>query len=139
MISKRSLFLTGAITALMTAAGPFAHAATDDWHAFGRDVLKQLIEINSEHANGSTGATHAIADRLTAAGFSKDDFVLLAPSDHPTKGNLVVRLKGTGKLKPVLYIGHLDVVEAARADRAYPAEEGRIRPRPRHHRRLYGG
>jgi acetylornithine deacetylase/succinyl-diaminopimelate desuccinylase-like protein len=119
MISKRSLFLTGAITALMTAAGPFAHAATDDWHAFGRDVLKQLIEINSEHANGSTGATHAIADRLTAAGFSKDDFVLLAPSDHPTKGNLVVRLKGTGKLKPVLYIGHLDVVEAARADWTY--------------------
>ncbi len=79
-------------------------------------MLKQLIEINSEHANGSTGVTHAIADRLTQAGFSKDDFKLLAPADHPIKGNIVVRLKGTGKLKPVLYIGHLDVVEAARED-----------------------
>jgi acetylornithine deacetylase/succinyl-diaminopimelate desuccinylase-like protein len=69
-------------------------------------VLKQLIEIDSEHANASTEVTHAIADRLTAAGFARDDIKLLAPSDHPTKGNLVVRLKGPGKLKPVLYIGH---------------------------------
>ena len=56
---------------------------------------------------------------MTAAGFAKSDFVLLAPPGHPTKGNIVVRLKGTGKLKPVLYIGHLDVVEAARADWTY--------------------
>jgi acetylornithine deacetylase/succinyl-diaminopimelate desuccinylase-like protein len=119
MISKRSLFLTGAITALLAVAGPSVQAAADDWHTFGRGVLKQLIEINSEHANGSTGVTHAIADRLTAAGFGKSDFQLLAPDGHPTKGNIVVRLKGSGKLKPVLYIGHLDVVEAARADWTY--------------------
>jgi hypothetical protein len=96
---------------MVLTAGLFAFAASSalaggtstDWHKFGRDVLKQLIEINSEHSNGSTVATHAIADRLVQAGFSKDDFTLLAPADHPTKGNIVVRLKGTGKLKPVLY------------------------------------
>jgi acetylornithine deacetylase/succinyl-diaminopimelate desuccinylase-like protein len=110
--------LLSAAAALMCCAAPlaFGQAASTDWHKFGREVLKQLIEINSEHANGSTGVTHAIADRLVQAGFSKDDFQLLAPPDHPTKGNIVVRLKGTGKLKPVLYIGHLDVVEAARED-----------------------
>lgn len=105
-----------ATAALICCAMPPAFAETTDWHKFGRDVLKQLIEINSEHGNGSTVATHAIADRLVQAGFSKDDFKLLAPADHPIKGNIVVRLKGTGKLKPVLYIGHLDVVEAAKAD-----------------------
>ena len=107
-----------ATAALICCAAPLAagETGTTDWHRFGRDVLKQLIEINSEHSNGSTVATHAIADRLVQAGFSKDDFKLLAPADHPIKGNLVVRLKGTGKLKPVLYIGHLDVVEAARED-----------------------
>jgi acetylornithine deacetylase/succinyl-diaminopimelate desuccinylase-like protein len=117
MTKRRMGLLSG--VAVMLCAAPLAMAQTTDWHAFGRDVLKQLIEINSEHANGSTRVTQAIADRLTAAGFSKDDFKLLAPADHPTKGSLVVRLKGTGKLKPVLYIGHLDVVEAAREDWTY--------------------
>src|SRR6201996_5743456 len=108
--------LLAGTAALICSAAPAAFAQTTDWHAYGRDVLKQLIEINSEHANGSTVVTHAIADRLTQAGFSKDEFKLLTPPDHPLKGNIVVRLKGTGKLKPVLYIGHLDVVEAARED-----------------------
>ncbi len=117
MASNRTRALSVALALLAPAA--LAEDAKPDWHVFGRDVLKQLIEINSIHANGSTGVTHAIADRLTAAGFSKDDFTLLAPPGHPTKGNIVVRLKGTGKLKPVLYIGHLDVVEAERADWTY--------------------
>jgi len=114
---KMTSLLAGTAALLCCAVPPaFAETVATDWHTFGRDVLKQLIEINSEHSNGSTVATHAIADRLTQAGFSKDDFKLLAPADHPIKGNLVVRLKGTGKLKPVLYIGHLDVVEAAKED-----------------------
>ena len=32
------------------------------------------------------------------------------------KGNLVVRLHGTGASRPILFLGHLDVVEARRAD-----------------------
>jgi acetylornithine deacetylase/succinyl-diaminopimelate desuccinylase-like protein len=116
MMSKRSLILSGLLAALLTST---AIAAPDNWHVFGRDVLKQLIEIDSQHAKGSTVAAQAIADRLLAAGFTKDDFKQLAPAGHPTKGNIVVRLKGTGKLKPVLYIGHLDVVEAERADWTY--------------------
>lgn len=111
----------GLLSGLMLGAAPVALAATpvQDWDAFGRDVLKQLIEIDSTHANGSTGATHAIAERLTAAGFAASDFQLLAPADKPIKGNIVVRLKGTGKLKPVLYICHLDVVEADKRDWTY--------------------
>ena len=45
--------------------------------------------------------------------------VEVAPPDHPEQGNLVVRLHGNGKAKPVLYIGHLDVVEALREDWNY--------------------
>ncbi len=119
---KRSQVLNAAtVLALMTVSGGGASAqsSTQDWHAFGRDVLKQLVEINSVHANGSTGATLAIAERLTAAGFSREDFQLLSPPGHPTKGDIVVRLKGTGKLRPMLYIGHLDVVEAEKADWTY--------------------
>ena len=39
---------------------------------------------------------------------------ILGPNDR--KKNLVVRYHGSGKHKPVLLIGHLDVVEARRED-----------------------
>src|SRR5947208_1487964 len=44
----------------------------------------------------------------------KADLRILGPNDR--KKNLVVRLHGSGKHKPVLLIGHLDVVEARRED-----------------------
>jgi len=100
-----------AMTGTMAATAP-----SDAWTDLGHDILKELIETNSVHAKGSTEAAHKVEARLLAAGFSRSDVHFLAPPDHPTKGNVVVRLKGNGKAKPVLYIGHLDVVEAERAD-----------------------
>jgi acetylornithine deacetylase/succinyl-diaminopimelate desuccinylase-like protein len=40
--------------------------------------------------------------------------VVFGPNDR--KGNMVARLRGTGKGKPILIIAHLDVVEAKRSD-----------------------
>ena len=80
-----------------------------------RDIFKQLIEINTTDSVGSTTvAAQAMAQRLRDAGFSADDVLLLGP--NPRKGNLVARLHGSGVHKPVLLIGHLDVVEARRSD-----------------------
>src|SRR5205807_1723686 len=39
---------------------------------------------------------------------------VLGPTDR--HGNLVARLRGTGAARPILIIGHLDVVEAERKD-----------------------
>jgi acetylornithine deacetylase/succinyl-diaminopimelate desuccinylase-like protein len=80
------------------------------------EVLKNLVETNTTHAQGSTGAAEALAARLRAAGFAPGDLTLIAPTDHPTKGNLVIRLHGQGNGKPLLFIGHLDVVEAKKED-----------------------
>ena len=55
-----------------------------------------------------------MAKRLLDAGFPAEDVQLVGPNER--KKNLVVRLHGTGKHKPVLLIGHLDVVEAQRED-----------------------
>jgi acetylornithine deacetylase/succinyl-diaminopimelate desuccinylase-like protein len=55
-----------------------------------------------------------MAARLRKAGFAADDIhVLLAA---PRKGNLVARLRGSGKRRPILLVAHLDVVEALRED-----------------------
>jgi acetylornithine deacetylase/succinyl-diaminopimelate desuccinylase-like protein len=81
------------------------------------DIFKQLIEINTTDSVGSTTvAAQAMAQRLLDAGFPKADVVVLGPNDR--KGNLVARYRGApgSKLKPILIIAHLDVVEAKRED-----------------------
>jgi acetylornithine deacetylase/succinyl-diaminopimelate desuccinylase-like protein len=79
------------------------------------DIFKRLIEINTTDSVGSvTAASEAMARRFRDAGFTDSDVQVLGPNDR--KKNCVVRLHGSGKHKPVLLIGHLDVVEARRED-----------------------
>jgi acetylornithine deacetylase/succinyl-diaminopimelate desuccinylase-like protein len=80
-----------------------------------REIFQQLIEINTTDSSGdNTRAADAMAARFRAAGFPEGDIHVLAPVAR--KGNLVVRLHGTGASRPILFLGHLDVVEARRAD-----------------------
>src|SRR5258708_38478034 len=81
------------------------------------DIFKQLIEINTTDSVGSvTAAAEAMAQRFRDGGFPASDIQVLGPSSNDRKKNVVVRLHGSGKQKPVLLIGHLDVVEARRED-----------------------
>jgi acetylornithine deacetylase/succinyl-diaminopimelate desuccinylase-like protein len=79
------------------------------------DIFQQLIEINTTDSVGNvTTAAEAMAQRFRDAGFAESDIHILGPNDR--KKNVVVRLHGSGKHKPILLIGHLDVVEARRED-----------------------
>jgi acetylornithine deacetylase/succinyl-diaminopimelate desuccinylase-like protein len=79
------------------------------------DIFKQLIEINTTDSVGSVSqASEALRRRLLEAGFQSRDIAVVGPSER--KKNLVVRLHGSGVKRPVLILGHLDVVEAPRAD-----------------------
>src|ERR1700731_158215 len=80
-----------------------------------RDIFKQLVEINTTDSVGNvTTAAEAMATRLRDAGFSEKDVIVAGPNEK--KKNLVMRFHGTGRRKPILFIGHLDVVEARRED-----------------------
>jgi acetylornithine deacetylase/succinyl-diaminopimelate desuccinylase-like protein len=82
---------------------------------FAHDIFKQLVEINTTDSVGNvTTAAEAMARRFRDAGFEEQDIFIGGPNDR--KKNLVVRLHGSDKHKPVLLIGHLDVVEARRED-----------------------
>lgn len=81
------------------------------------DIFKQLIETNTTHATGSTGAAaEAMRDRLLKIGFPAGDMEIVGPSNK--RLNLVVRYRAAkgATTKPVLFICHLDVVEANRSD-----------------------
>jgi len=79
-------------------------------------MLRSLVEINTTHAHGSTEAAQAIRGWLLTAGFPANDVVLLAPADRPARGNLVVHYRGKHSGEAVLFLGHLDVVEAKPED-----------------------
>lgn len=82
-----------------------------------RQIFKELIEINSQDSNGSvTAVAEAMRKEFLAHGFAAEDLIFAGP--NALKQNLVVRYRGKAgsTLKPVLIIGHIDVVEARRAD-----------------------
>jgi len=86
--------------------------------ALGKEIFKQLIEINTtDTPQGSvTAGTAAMQKRFLDAGFAPEDVHLLGPD--PRKQNLVVRIRAAGipTEKPVLFLCHMDVVEALRSD-----------------------
>ena len=100
---------------LVTAAALSAATPDEATRQLSHAIFKELIEINTTDSVGNTTtAANAVARRLRDAGLPADDIRVLGPTDR--KGNLIARLRGTGAQKPVLIIGHLDVVEAKRED-----------------------
>jgi hypothetical protein len=92
-------------------------ASAED-RALAREIFKQLIEINTTDTpqGNVTTATAAMQKRFLEAGFPPEDVHLLGPD--PRKQNLVVRLRAAGPTteKPILFLCHMDVVQALRSD-----------------------
>ena len=80
-----------------------------------REIYKEMVEIKSGYTTGATTpVAEAVARRLKAAGFADAD--VFVGGAIPTKANLVVRYRGSGRLRPLLLLAHTDVVEANRED-----------------------
>ena len=100
---------------VLAAPGRVAAQSREQSNPEARAIFQQLIEINTTESVGSvTQAAESMARRLLDAGFPEKDVIVAGPD--PRKKNLVVRLRGTGQRAPILFIGHLDVVEAKRQD-----------------------
>ena len=84
--------------------------------AEARSLLKALVETNTTREHGSTApAARLLADRFLQAGWPSADVEIAGPS--PARQNLVVRWRAASPTaKPVLFMSHLDVVEARRKD-----------------------
>ncbi|HTL06381.1 MAG TPA: M20/M25/M40 family metallo-hydrolase [Gemmatimonadales bacterium] len=101
----------------LSAAGLPAQTTKDPAaRALEREILKQLIEINTSDSAGHTKeAAEALAARLLDAGFPPADVRVLGYS--PRYQSLVARYRGQGTgRKPILLMSHLDVVDARRED-----------------------
>jgi len=83
-----------------------------------RELYKELVETNTSLSAGScTLAAQRMSARLKAAGFPESDVQPFVAPDHPKEGGLVAVYPGTDpKLKAILLLAHIDVVEAKRED-----------------------
>ena len=104
-------------------AGHRAPLPPERYRSLARELLAELVAINTTHSSGdNTRAAEAMRGRLLAAGFPEEDVAVLAPA--PRKGNLVARLRGRDRtLLPILLLAHIDVVEADPADWTLPPFE----------------
>jgi acetylornithine deacetylase/succinyl-diaminopimelate desuccinylase-like protein len=96
-----------------------AQSPLTPYQTLGRSLLRELVETNTTYSVGSTTkAAELLAARFRAAGLPASDVQIVGPDTgrDAKDRNLVVRFRGRGARRPVLLIGHLDVVEARRAD-----------------------
>jgi len=83
-----------------------------------RELYKEMVETDTSI---TTGSCTALADKVEAhlrkAGFGDAQITRFAVPEAPKEGGIVAVLPGTSKtLKPILLLGHLDVVVAKRED-----------------------
>ena len=113
--------MLGAALALSSGLGLAGAAGAEDLRPDQlrfREIYKELVETNTSLSVGScTDAAAKMGARLKAAGFADSQLTYYAVPEHPKDGGLVAVLPGSSKTaKPMLLLGHLDVVEARRAD-----------------------
>jgi acetylornithine deacetylase/succinyl-diaminopimelate desuccinylase-like protein len=115
----RILVVLGLATAQAVAVAeePPVGPLRPDQVAF-RALYREFVETNTTLSSGScTQLAEHVAAHLCEAGFTNQDVTPFSVADHPKEGGVVAVLPGTSKTaKPLLLLGHLDVVEAKRAD-----------------------
>jgi acetylornithine deacetylase/succinyl-diaminopimelate desuccinylase-like protein len=109
-----------ALAAVLVAFSAYASVSQDTpaGELRFRELYKELIETNTSLSVGScTLAAERMAARLKAAGFPDSDLHPFSVPDHPREGGLVAVYPGRDpKLKAILLLAHIDVVEAKRED-----------------------
>ena len=84
------------------------------------EIYKTIVEVDTSKAMGNTPkVARYLADELIAAGFPPDDVEIPRVGDLAA---LIVRYRGDGSSgkKPILFLGHMDVVEAYAEDWVRP-------------------
>lgn len=96
-----------------------------DWDEVGEESINHLIElvrINTSNPPGNeTEAANYVKAALAAEGIDSEMFAL-----DPARANLVARISGNGSKRPILIMGHTDVV-GVQAERWAEAPFGGLR------------
>ncbi|MEO8227408.1 MAG: M20/M25/M40 family metallo-hydrolase [Gemmatimonadota bacterium] len=101
---------------LLAATAAPAAAQSPDWHARTRAMFEHVVNIPTVIGRGRVPEmARYLADQFRAAGWSEQD-IRIMPYDSTAA--LIVRwpAMARGMAKPIMLMGHMDVVEAKRED-----------------------
>ena len=115
LLSATLLFITSPALAQPAPSNPLEELA--------RDILEEMVGINTAHSEGSTlELARAMETRFLAAGFPREDVEVTQVAER--EGNVMVRLRGRSRdQRPILAMAHIDVVEADAEDWTLPPFE----------------
>ncbi|MDB5741519.1 MAG: Acetylornithine deacetylase [Alphaproteobacteria bacterium] len=91
-----------------------------DNQKLAHDILRDLVAVRSVHPIGTRATAKILSDYFLKAGFPAADVVTAADPKFPHQANVVVRLHGKTKGKPVMWLSHMDVVDARAEDWTLP-------------------
>jgi len=107
------MFGNGFRLALLISFGVFTALAKGQTSVSSNEaaeILVNLIKVNTSNPPGNeTQAAQYVKGLLAAQGIPSEIF-----ESAPGRGNLVARLKGNGKARPLMLMAHLDVVGVER-------------------------
>jgi len=110
-------FLATALLALAIAAPAAANDVIETEHAQRTlDIYRTIVEVDTSKTKGNTlKVAQYLAEQLIEAGFPEADVQVIPKGDF---ASLVARYRGDGSSgkKPILLLGHMDVVEALAKD-----------------------
>ena len=86
-----------------------AQAQQPDWNAFDEETMRHFQALLRFDTTDPPGNEKPAADYLKQV-FEKEGIPVKVYALEPNRPNVVARLKGNGKKKPLLVMGHTDVV-----------------------------
>ena len=127
-MSKLSLLIAAALLGAMPAmpASTPADKLAPERHRSAQEMFEHLVNIPTVFGRGNVPAlANYLADQYRAVGFPADDIQVIPYDSTDPVGQvtdktaaLIVRWRAPGKVrgKPIMLMGHMDVVEAKRED-----------------------
>ena len=87
------------------------------------DVLRDLVRIDTTNPPGNETECARYLEKLLAPAGIETRIV----ESEPGRGNLIARLRGSGEGKPLMFLGHLDVVSADPSEWTVPPFAAEVR------------
>src|SRR5215471_17038802 len=117
--SRAGTSILAVLVLIATAAAQTPAARDPDWKKLEPETLQHfqsLLRLDTTNPPGNeTRAVEYLSKVLTAEGIPFQTFAL-----EPSRANLVARLKGSGRRRPILMMGHTDTVTVDPAKWTFP-------------------
>lgn len=108
---EKMRIISGLVLLCGMAAANAQQSYLVDWDAAGEEAVQHLVElvqINTTNPPGNeTLVVEYLREELRKEGIDSETFAL-----DESRGNLVARIRGNGSKRPILIMGHTDVVGA---------------------------